>query len=70
MTQKRWKVVALRNGVAEAMVFDASWVTVHSHGSLSVERDVGNGYLDVLHIFAPGRWLEAVPLESAAEEKK
>lgn len=67
--KKKWKVVALRNGVAEAMVFEADWAVVNDRGVLSIEKDTGNHALDVLHIFAPGVWLEAVPLHQSSEDK-
>ncbi len=66
---KKWKVVALRNGVAESLVVEAHFAEIMAAGVLQLMNGDGHGRLDCVHAFAPGHWTEVSPAEVKRESR-
>ncbi len=63
--QNRWKVVVLRNGVAEAITIESNVVRiVHDCGALLFEN-CGERKCELVRCFAAGTWLEYAPAEAS-----
>ncbi len=58
--RRQWKVVALRNGVAESLLISADMAEVMT-GTLMLLNSEACGRLETVHTFAAGHWTEVMP---------